>query len=163
MAEWLSDRTLQSLLLGSGGVLVWALALYVGSRAPGRRAAILAAGAMLCLAVYLAGEALGALAAEPVDWSGWLRRTWWAPCLALPAWLGVTLVLAADEGPSPLAQLAARWFRPLLVITVAIGAFFGAVGSLTILVQNWEAPVTAGATRHHPAGPLLLPFQVFAL
>src|SRR5438132_646008 len=146
MAEWLNDRTVQALLLGSGGVLVWALALYVASRAPGRRAAILAAVAMLCLAVYLTGEALGALAPDPVDWSGWLRRTWWAPCLALPAWLGLTLVLAADEGPPRLAQLATRWFLPLLVITVAIGAFFGTVGSLTTLVQNWDAPITAGAT-----------------
>src|SRR4051812_7458360 len=98
---WLNDPRVQGLLLGAGGVLVWGLALFVASRAPSRRAPVLAALAMLSLAAYLTGEALGALASGPDDWSVWLRRTWWASCLAAPAWLTLTLALAADEGPAP--------------------------------------------------------------
>src|ERR1700737_4100032 len=94
---------MQGLVLGSGAVLVWALALYVGSRAPSRRGALLAGLAVRCLAAYLPGEALGALAPDLPTWSGWLRRTWWATSLAAPAWLVLTLALAADEGPGPLA------------------------------------------------------------
>ena len=43
---WLNDGAIQGLLLGSGGVLVWSLALYVASRAPTRRAPMLAAFAV---------------------------------------------------------------------------------------------------------------------
>src|SRR3954453_11490140 len=98
---WLNDRSVQSVLLSSGAVLVWALALYVVSRGPTRRAPMFAAAAMAGLAIYLMGEGLGALSSDLREWADWLRRTWWAPCLALPAWLAVTLVLAADEGPEP--------------------------------------------------------------
>ena len=96
---WLNDGAIQGLLLGSGGVLVWSLALYVASRAPTRRAPMLAAFAMLCLATYLTGEALGALAPDLPTWSSWLRRTWWAPSLALPTWLVLSVALTAEEGP----------------------------------------------------------------
>src|SRR5262245_32646447 len=100
---WLLDGALEAVLLGSGGVLVWGLGLYVASRGPGRRATQLAALAMLCLGCYLTGEALSLLAPDISGWAGWLRWTWWAPCLAAPAWLASTLAVAADEGPEPLA------------------------------------------------------------
>ncbi|MBV9578521.1 MAG: hypothetical protein JO057_08030 [Chloroflexi bacterium] len=168
---WLNDGTVQGWLLGSGAVLVWALALYVASRAPGRRASVLAAAAMLCLAVYLGGEALGALAPDVADWSSWVRRTWWAPCLALPLWLGLSLALAADEGPSRLAAWARRWWLPLTLLALGIGGVFGGVGVASNLVQDWSAPFSVGASglaggegvRHHPPGPLLGAFQVFTL
>src|SRR5438067_2845480 len=132
---WLNDGGVQGLVLGLGAVLVWALALYVASRAPTRRAPMLGALAMLCLAVYLAGEALGALAPDLARWATWLRRTWLAPSLALPVWLVLTLELAADEGPEPLAARVRRLFWPVAVITVGIGAAFGLLGSFSTLVQ----------------------------
>src|SRR5439155_3928482 len=137
---WLNDGGVQGLLLGGGGVLVWALALYVASRAPTRRAPMLAALAMLCLAAYLTGEALGALAPDPASWATWLRRTWWAPSLAAPAWLVLTLALAADEGPEPRAADLRRWFWPVAIVATATGIVFGVLGSLTTLVQDWNAP-----------------------
>ncbi|MBV9327423.1 MAG: hypothetical protein JO352_27085 [Chloroflexi bacterium] len=165
---WLDDGTAQGVLLSSGAVLVWALALYVASRAPARRAAMLAAVAMLCLAVYLMGEALGALSPDLTTWADWLRRTWWAPALGLPAWLAVTLALAADEGPEPWSSRVRRWFVPITAGTLAVGALFGGVGSLTRLVQDWSAPfqvVSASAVgvRHVAAGGWFVAFQAFAL
>src|SRR3984893_17541333 len=137
---WLNDGTVQAGVLGAGAVLVWALALYVASRAPTRRAPMLAAFAMLCLAAYLIGEGLGALAPDPEHWSIWLRRTWWATSLAAPAWLALTLALAADEGPEPLAARVRRWFAPIAVSAFFIGAVFGLLGVFTLLVQDWSAP-----------------------
>src|SRR5438552_1181224 len=166
---WLNDGGVQGLLLGGGGMLVWALALYVASRAPTRRASMLAALAMLCLAAYLGGEALGALAPDLGTWSTWLRRTWIAPSVALAAWLVLTLALAADEGPEPLASRVQRLFVPVAVLAVGIGVAFGLVGTFTTLVQDWNASVTLPVsdgmqgTRHNPAGPLLPAFQVFAV
>ena len=93
----LNNGLVQGTLLSAGAVLVWALALFVASRAPTRRASLLAAVAMLCLAAYLMGEAIGALAPDLPTWSDWLRRTWWAPSLALPVWLALTVTLARDE------------------------------------------------------------------
>src|ERR1700738_2763279 len=112
---WLNDGGVQGVVLGAGAVLVWALALYVASRAPSRRAPLLAALAMLCLAAYLAGEALGALAPDLPGWSIWLRRTWWASSLAAPAWLVLTLALAVDEGQLPAGSRLHRVFRPVAV------------------------------------------------
>jgi hypothetical protein len=167
---WLNDGSVQGLLLGAGAVLVWALALYVASRAPNRRAPVLAALAMLCLAAYLAGEALGALAPELSDWANWLRRTWWAPSLAAPIWLVLTLALAADEGAEPLASRMRRLLVPVALAAVVLGAAFGLVGALTSLVQDWHAPYvidTASESglgvRHVPSGPLLRAYQVFVL
>src|SRR5436853_6665307 len=122
---WLNDGAVQGALLATGGVLVWALALYVASRAPARQTTLLAAAAMLCLATYLTGEALGALAPDLPTWSSWLRRTWWAPSLALPVWLALTLALAADEGPERLAAPAKRWLVPVAALGLTIGATFG--------------------------------------
>jgi hypothetical protein len=168
---WWNDGGVQGAVLGAGAVLVWALALYVASRAPSRRAPLLAAFAMLCLAAYLTGEALGALAPDPPSWSIWLRRTWWATSLAAPAWLVLTLALAADEGPEPLASRVQRWFVPLAVAAFALGAIFGLVGTFTSLVQDWNAPFSLDSAtpdpglglRHHPRGPLLLAYWVFVL
>src|SRR6266849_4998700 len=137
---WLNDGTVQAYVLGGGALLVWALALYVASRAPTRRAPMLAALAMLCLAAYLCGEALGALAPDLGTWSSWLRRTWLATSVALPAWLVLTLALAADEGPEPLAGRVRRIFLPVALAAVGIGAVFGLLGSFTTLVQDWNAP-----------------------
>ena len=166
--SWLNDPTVQGLLLGAGGVLVWALALYVASRAPTRPPTLLAALAMLCLAGYLTGEALGALAPDLQGWSSWLRRTWWAPSLALAVWLVLTLVLAADEGPEALAQQVRRWLWPVAVLVIGIGFIFGALGSLTLEVQDWTAPVLLGSdptmgVRHVPRAPLLSWFQAYAV
>ena len=63
------------------------------------RVSLLSAAAMLCLAIYLMGEALGALATDLPTWASWLRRTWWAPSLALPIWLTLSLALTIEEGP----------------------------------------------------------------
>jgi hypothetical protein len=169
VTAWLSDGRVQGYVLGAGALLVWALALYVASRAPTRRAPMLAALAMLCLAGYLCGEALGALAPDLETWSSWLRRTWLAPCVALAAWLVLTLALAADEGPETLAGRVQRLFVPVAVAVVGFGVVFGVIGTFTTLVQEWNAPVTlpvtdgTQGTRHNPAGPLLPAFQVFAV
>jgi hypothetical protein len=166
---WLNDPRVQGFLLGAGGVLVWGLALFVASRAPSRRAPVLAALAMLCLAAYLTGEALGALAPGPDDWSVWLRRTWWAPCFAAPAWLTLTLALAADEGPAPLADRAQRFVWPIGSGLFVSGAVLALVGMATNLVQDWPAAYTTTlldsliGSRRIPPGPLLPLFQVFVL
>jgi hypothetical protein len=167
---WLNDSGVQGLLLGGGGVLVWALALYVASRAPTRRAPVLAALAMLCLAAYLTGEALGALAPNPATWSAWLRRTWWAPSLALPAWLVLTLALAADEGAEPFAARVRRIYLPFTLTAFAIGAIFALLGTFTTLVQDWDSAFSTGlpqtstiGLRQIPRGPLLPAFQLFAV
>ncbi|HEV7664213.1 MAG TPA: hypothetical protein VGQ62_11805 [Chloroflexota bacterium] len=164
---WLNDGLIQGIVLGCGALLVWAVALYVASRAPSRLAPMLAALAMLCLAAYLMGEALGALAPDSARWAVWLRRTWWAPSLAAPAWLGVTLTLAADEGPQSSRRI--RITRLLTALVLALGATFGMLGSFTTAVQDWNAPFSPSSaadligSRHLPAGPLLLPFQIFAV
>jgi hypothetical protein len=124
---------------------------------------------MLCLAAYLTGEALGALAPDLAGWSSWVRRTWWAPSLALPTWLVLTLAMAADEGPQAMATRVRRWLPPIAVVLLATGVLFGAVGSFSTLVQDWSAPFAAGGVdsgigvRHNPRGPLLAPFQGFAV
>jgi hypothetical protein len=167
---WLNDGGVQGVLLGGGGVLVWALALYVASRAPTRPTSVLAALAMLCLAAYLTGEALGALAPDLTTWSNWLRRTWWAPSLAVSAWLVLTLALAADEGPEPFASRVRRVFAPTAVVVFGLGAALGLIGAVTLLIQNWNAPYLINVSpdagigvRHNPSGPLLIVFQAFAL
>ena len=167
---WLNDGGVQGLLLGGGGVLVWALALYVASRAPTRRSPMLAALAMLCLAAYLTGEALGALAPDPATWSTWLRRTWWAPSLALPAWLVLTLALIADEGTEPFVTRLRRIYLPVAAAAFAVGAIFGLLGTFTTLVQDWDGAFSLGqpqpsptGLRQIPRGPLLPAFQVFAV
>src|SRR5579871_3390728 len=164
---WLDDTTLQGVLLGSGAVLVWALALYVASRAPTRRSPMLAAAAMLCLAAYLLGEGLGALAPDLATWARWLQRTWWATSLALPVYLVWTLSLAADEGPEPWARRVGKTLPWLSAAAIAVGVVFAAVGALTPLVQEWSAPFAIGgpgaSTRHVVPGPWLPVFQAFAL
>ena len=165
---WLNDGGVQGVVLGAGAVLVWAVALYVASRAPARRAPLLAALAMLCLAAYLAGEALGAFAPDLPGWSIWLRRTWWATSLAAPAWLVLSLALAVDESSEPLASRFRRVLVPAAVAAFGIGAIFALLGTFTLLIQDWSAPylisnATYEGVRHHPPGPLLLPYQVFVL
>jgi hypothetical protein len=165
---WFNDGDVQGVLLSSGAVLVWALALYVATRAPARRAPVLAAAAMLCLAIYLLGEGLGALSSDLQTWAAWLRRTWWAPGLALPAWLATTLALAADEGPERWSSRVRRWLLPIAVVGFALGGLFGVVGSLTTLVQDWGAPYEIGSdptlgTRHLTRADWFVPFQLFAL
>ena len=72
---WFNNGNLQGVLLCGGAVLVWALALYVATRAPTRRATLLAAAAMLCLAIYLMGEGLGeARGTDLQTWADWLRQ-----------------------------------------------------------------------------------------
>ena len=146
--------------LGVGSVLVWALALYVGSRSPSRRASQLAVAAMVCLAAYLAGEALAAIAPDLAGWSIWVRRAAWAPGLAAPIWLSLTLVLAADEGPAPLAERCRRVLWPVAATALVLGLGFSALTVETQLVQDWDAPV---APRHHPSGPAFPIYQAFLI
>jgi hypothetical protein len=165
---WLNNGAVQCWLLAIGAVLVWALALYVASRSPGRRVSLLSTAAMLCLAIYLMGEALGALATDLPTWASWLRRTWWAPSLALPIWLTLSLALTIEEGPPAWARAARKAFAPVAVASIGIGAIFAVLGLLTSQVQDWAAPFTLGedpavGVRHIPAGELLPLFQVFAL
>jgi hypothetical protein len=165
---WLNDGLLQGTLLASGAVLVWALALYVASRSPTRRVSLLSAAAMLCLASYLMGEAIGALATDLPTWVSWLRRTWWAPTLALPIWLTLSLALTIEEGPSTWADVARKSFLSIAVASIGIGAVFAMLGVFTTQVQNWNAPFTLGddpaiGVRHVPAAQLLPLFQAFAL
>jgi hypothetical protein len=164
---WFNDANVQGVLLSSGAVLVWALALYVATRAPARRAPMLAAAAMLCLAIYLMGEGLGALSTELQTWADWLRHTWWAPGLALPAWLVTTLALAADEGPEPWSSRVRRWLLPIAFVAIVLGTLFGVVGSLTTLVQDWNAPFELGpdptlGARHVTRADWFVPFQYYA-
>jgi hypothetical protein len=144
-------------LLGVGAVLVWALALYVGSRASSRRAPLLAAAAMICLAAYLAGEALANLAPDNASWSTWVRRAFWAPGLAAPIWVCLTLVLAADEGPAYVAEPARRLLVPVAVVLLVLGVGFSVVGIATRLIQDWSAP----EPHHHPPGPAFPLYQAF--
>jgi hypothetical protein len=165
---WLNDGLVQGTLLAAGAVLVWALALYVASRSPTRRVSLLSAAAMLCLAIYLMGEALGALATDLPTWAAWLRRTWWAPSLALPIWLTLSLALTIEEGPPAWSNAARKSFVPVAVASISIGAIFGALGVFSTQVQNWNAPFTLGddpalGVRHIPASQLLPLFQLFAL
>src|SRR5579859_471301 len=165
MAAWLNNGLLQGSLLSSGAVLVWALALYVASRSPARRVSQLSAAAMLCLAVYLMGEALGALASDLPSWAAWLRRTWWAPNLALPIWLVLTFALTVEEGPESLAAVTRTYFGPALVGLIGLGLAFAGFGTFTVEVQDWNgAFIDPGSgTRHIPAATWLPAFQVFAL
>ena len=159
------DGLVQGSVLAGGAVLVWALALYVASRSPRRRVSQLSAAAMLCLAAYLMGEALGALAPDLPTWATWLRRTWWAPSLALPIWLVLSLALTVEEGPEPWSVRVCRWFRPVAIALIGLGGLFGIVGVFTSEVQDWANPFTdpVSGARHSPAATLLPAFQVFAL
>ena len=168
--ERLNDGNLQGLVLSTGGLMVWALALYVLSRAPWRPATILAGTAMLCLAAYLTGEALGALATDPTTWADWLRRSWWASSIAAPAWLALTLTLVVDEGPETHATLTRRIAVVASAAALAIGAAFGVTGTFGNQAQDWRAAYTlstadapALGARHVHAGPLLPVFQLFVL
>lgn len=123
---------------------------------------------MLCLAVYLLGEALGAFAPDLPTWSRWLQRTWWATSLALALYAIWTLALAADEGPEQWARRLRTALPWLGAGVLAVGATFGAVGALTSLVQDWGAPFTLYSdpllgVRHATRGPWLGAFQLFAL
>src|SRR5437868_6327011 len=136
MATLLNNGLVAGSLLGGGAVLVWALGLYVASRSPGRRVSVLSAAAMLCLAIYLMGEALGALAPDLDTWATWLRRTWWAPSLALPIWLALTLALLSEDDAEPAAARTRRYFVPIVVTAVLLGAGFGAVGVFSTFVED---------------------------
>jgi hypothetical protein len=151
------------LLLSVSAILVWALGLYVGSRGPARPTSILAALAMLCLGAYLLGEALGALATDLPTWSNWLRRTWWAPSLALPIWLVLTLRLAIDEGPERWSTRVRSAYTTIAAAAISLGAVFAILGVATTLVQDWTAPLSVDGVRHTSPAALLPAFQVFAL
>ena len=154
------------IVLTAGALLVWALGLYVVSRAPARRVSVLAAAAMACLSAYLGGEALGALAPTAAIWANWLRLTWWAPCLAAPTWLLLSLTLARDED-LPLPGTRPRWlYLSIGFVALVVGAVYAMLGVLTLSVQGWSTPLGSPddpSTRHVPSGPLLQSFQVFVM
>jgi hypothetical protein len=158
--EWLNDGRVQGLVLGGGGLLVWALGWYVASRGRWQRTSVLSAVAILCLGVYLTGEALGALGPDLPSWTRWLRQTWWATSVAPAAWLALTLALLDDESTHPRRRLSLA----VTVVAFALAAGFAILGVVSELVQEWSAPylVNTGA-RHITAGPLLLPFQIYVL
>jgi hypothetical protein len=151
------------IILAIGALLVWALGLYVLSRAPVRRVPILASAAMALLALYLVGESLAALAPQDTAWADWLRRTWWAASLAAPTWLVLTLALARDEDLPALGTTPHWLFTPLSVAMLALGAGFGVLGSTTLLLVDWSAPFSTQNARHVPAGPLLPAYQAFVV
>src|SRR4051794_22155350 len=144
--------------LAVGALLVWALGLYVVSRAPARRVPILAASAMGLLTAYLVGESLAALAPDDQTWAAWLRRTWWAPSLAAPVWLALTLTLARDEDLA-VPGARRRWlYEVVSAVAIVLGFVLGLLGVLTPLVADWNAPVGTDPARHVPGGPLLDPY-----
>lgn len=153
----------EGVVLAAGAALVWALALYVVSRAPVRRVPGLAAAAMLLLAAYQLGEALGALAPDVERWATWLRRTWWAPSLAPGVWLLLSLALAEAEGPPGLASAARRAFAPVAILGLGAGAASSLLGIFSSLIQDWSAPYTSFGLRHAPHGVLFVPFQLYVL
>jgi N-terminal 7TM region of histidine kinase len=154
------------IVLTAGALLVWALGLYVVSRAPARRVSVIAAAAMACLSAYLGGEALGALAPTAAIWANWLRLTWWAPCLAAPTWLLLSLTLACDED-LPLPGTRPHWlYLSICCVALVVGAVYAMLGMLTLSVQGWSTPFVSPddpSTRHAPPGPLLRSFQVFVM
>ena len=162
----------EGLLLAAGATMVWALALYLITRAPPRRVPILATAAMLLLAVYQLGQALGAFAPDLRDWVIWLERTWWAPAVAPASWLLLTVALADAEGSPHVAALARRAFWPAAVVFGGAALVFAVTGTATTLLQDWDRAYEVeqtvlrlgpGTTRHAPAGPLFVPFQVYVL
>jgi hypothetical protein len=92
-----------------------------------------------------------------VSWSIWIRRAFWAPGLAAPIWVCLTLVLAADEGPAYLADPARRLLVPVSIVLLLLGLGFSIVGTTTLLIQDWSAP----EFHHHPAGPAFPLYQAF--
>jgi hypothetical protein len=141
-------------VLVAGALLVWALGLYVISRSPNRRVSILATAAMVCLACYLLGEALGALAPDPTIRAGWLRATWWAPSLAPAVWLALTLTLARDEDVVVPGSEPRSLSLAISAVALVIGVAFGLLGVLTHLVMEWGSGSPS---------PLLRPLQWFVL
>jgi len=103
----------EAAVLYGGVLLVWALALYVASRAEPRRVSVLAALSMVALSVYLYGQALGGFAADLSIWATWLARTWAGAALAPGLWLMLTLALGAEEGTQRVRAWAARQYWPL--------------------------------------------------
>jgi len=149
--------------LAVGALLVWALGLYVLSRAPARRVPILAAAAMALLALYLIGESLAAFAPDDATWAAWLQCTWWTASVAAPTWLVLTLALARDED-LPALGARPRWlFATVSVAMLVLGALFGVLGSSTDLLVDWSTPFNTENARHVPAGPLLPAYQVFVV
>jgi MFS family permease len=154
-----------------GAVLAWALALYVLARGGMSRVPLLASLAMLMLIGYLVGQALGNLSPDVSVWAAWLARTWWGAGFAPAVWLGLTLALAADEGPERYRSLMHRLFWVALVGSLAIGLVWGGLGSLSELVHRWSAaseiePVLrfgSGPVRDLPDGPLYGGYRVYAL
>src|SRR5438874_371448 len=87
---WLNDGGIQGLVLGSGGVLVWALALYVASRAPSGRTP--------------ADTAIGLRHTPP----GPLLPIYQAFVLVCLVWPAANLLLLWRSSP-PGSPLRARW------------------------------------------------------
>jgi hypothetical protein len=135
------------LVLAGGAVLVWALALYVASRAPLHRRPVLAALAMLCLTAYLAGEALGAIAPDEERRLAWLRWTWWGQSIAAPVWVMLVLTLAIDEASELLAARLKPWFWPVGAVAIGIGAIFSVLALPAVpsdgLLQAYQVFVMA--------------------
>src|SRR4051812_22301957 len=154
---------LTGIVLAVGALLVWALGLYVVSRSPTSRASVLATAAMLCLSAYLGGEALAALAPDPTSHAAWLRVTWWAPSLAAPIWLLLTLTLAGDEA-ADLPGTHPRWLlRTIGATALVIGAAFALLGMFTPLVVDWTPAIETANPTEMPPGSLLRPLQLFVV
>ena len=111
---------------------------------------------------------LGALA-PAYDWAVWLRRTWWAPALGLPTWAWPSRLGSGGRRRSrAVGQPCPPVVCPLTATALGLGALFGSVGALTLLVQDWSAPFTVGpdpalGVRHVANGGWFAAFQLFAL
>ncbi len=173
LLSWLPGEG-ESLLVYAGMLIIWAQALYVITRGGGGAVPVLAALAMGTFAAYLLGLWEGALAfpAAPERWVAWLRGTWWAACLAPALWLLLTLVLAGEEGPAPLASRLRRYRVWLAALLVGTAAAIAAVGISGEAVLRWSeavpmrAPVSFGPDAiawHVPPGPLYTDYQLYLL
>jgi hypothetical protein len=161
---WLSwPMWTQGLVIYGGSVLAWALGLYVVTRGGLRRIPLLAAAATLVLVVYELGQALGALAPDPVVWLDWARRTWWAAALAPGLWLVLIISLAADEAPDDRRQTVVRLAWLGLPIASLAGVLFAVLGEGTTQVVDWATPNSPQGPPHVPPGPLFGVYQLYVI
>jgi hypothetical protein len=166
-----------------GALAVWALSLYVISRAGWSPVATLAALAMWTLVLYELGVGLSLLALDDATWALWSRVSWPGPALLPALWLLLTAALSEDEGETAQQPALRRLFRLALFTALPVGIVFALLAP-TDLVRRWGdgagdpgalpgslAPLEALAgavaavpeARHSPPGPLYPLYVVYVL
>ena len=167
----------------AGALAVWALSLYVVSRAGWRPVPALAALAMWALVLYELGVGLSQLAPDGATWALWSRVSWPGPALLPALWLLLTAALSEDEAEAAQRPTQRRLFRLALFTALPLGIVFALLAP-TDLVRGWSAgegqpaalpaPLTpleglAGLVaavpeaRHSPPGPLYPLYIAYAL